>query len=179
MLCEFWLCRAGEDAHEQSTFDGSAADDIFPASKGSANEEEELEALRALMGDSSKHLKVRDKDFEGKGNATLLGKGALKIDHPETPTGSSDVPPANLLEQTRALNGASVRTRPLIVPGSHTSSASTSHPDPPAAPVSLSNGLPEIEKDGSELPSDSALLSALVAYPRKTPPGSRCPFPQI
>ena len=172
-----WPCSPGEYTPEQGTVDGSAADDVFTASKGSVNEEEELEALRALMGDSSKHLKVRDKDFDGKGNVTLLGKGALQVDHPETPTESSfEVPPAKILEQTRNLNGSAVKTRPLVMPGSQTSSASTGNP---AALVSLSNGLAEIERDASELPSDRALLSALVAYPRKPPPGSRCPFPHV
>ena len=149
------------------------------------NEEEELEALRALMGDSSKHLKVREKDFEGQGNVTLLGNGALKIDHPSSPSpGSSGFPNFKALEQSRELTNPAtpspaMKTRPLVTPASQTSSASTRDAENPAALISLSNGLAEIQKDASELPSDSALLSALVAYPRKPPPGSRCPFPHV
>lgn len=47
---------------------------------------------------------------------------------------------------------------------------------PVSARVSLSNGIADLPVQ-SELPSDNALLSALMENPRKALPGSRCPFP--
>jgi hypothetical protein len=47
---------------------------------------------------------------------------------------------------------------------------------PACARVSLSNGIADLPEQ-SKLPSDNALLSALMENPRKALPGSRCPFP--
>jgi len=46
---------------------------------------------------------------------------------------------------------------------------------PVSARVSLSNGIADLPEES--LPSDNALLSALMENPRKALPGSRCPFP--
>jgi hypothetical protein len=48
---------------------------------------------------------------------------------------------------------------------------------PKSAHVSLSNGIADLPGGESALPSDNALLSALMEKPRKALPGSRCPFP--
>lgn len=141
-------------------------------SKGSINEEL-ADALKTLGGDPS--LLTRTVAYESpleprsQGSLSSQGRSVSPVSHFKLPAlngihtdyngGLSSLQPGNG-------NASKLKAREFELEYS-----------PQAAIVSLSQGVAELGHNERDLPSDTALLSALVKYPRKPPPGSRCPFP--
>lgn len=162
--------------------DGSLGDDGFTTSKGSLNDDEELEILKALAPDRSPertYLTAKEANFSpltnGSSSSVWPSPEGSKIMYQDAAAERKAAQPkgAALDEgRTRGLGASSLQTQPYYVPHLHNANMNMQN-----GVSSLKNGMKAMHTNKAELPSDTALLSALVEHPERGPRISRCPLP--